>query len=144
MENKFNCILLVDDDEGHNYLTQAVIEDAGVATHIRTAWNGREAIDYLASQGKYKERGADPRPELILLDINMPVMNGWDFMAEYCKLGEAQKRGVMIVMLTTSANPDDRERARTVPGISDFRSKPLTPEALEEVVRKYFKERTSG
>ena len=131
MKNKIDCVLLVDDDDGHNYLTRMVIEDAAIARHIRTAWNGKEAIDYLTG---------NPPPELILLDINMPVMDGWDFMAEYRRLEDAQKRRIMIVMLTTSANPDDRERARTFPDISGFQCKPLTPEALEEVVRKYFTE----
>lgn len=140
MGHKLNCVLLVDDDEGHNYLNRAVVEESAVAAHVRTAWNGRDALDYLDGRGEYGASD-NPRPELILLDINMPVMDGWDFMREYGKFETARKRGIMIVMLTTSVNPDDRERARTIPDIADFRTKPLTPRELEEVVRRYFEGR---
>lgn len=137
MNAKLNCMLLVDDDEGHNYLTKMVIQEAAIAQHIHTVWDGGEAIDYLTGRGKFN--GATcPKPDLILLDINMPVMDGWDFMEEYCKLEDAQRRGTMIVMLSTSMNPDDRARARTIPHISDFKSKPLTSEALREIVQRYF------
>lgn len=141
MEHKLNCVLLVDDDEGHNYLTRLVIEETAVAQHIRTVWNGSEAIDYMAGRGKFGGNGDTcPRPDLILLDINMPVMDGWDFMREYAKFEEARKRRTMIVMLTTSVNPDDHERARTIPDIADFKTKPLTPRELEEVVQRYLRE----
>ncbi|HEX5056174.1 MAG TPA: response regulator [Gammaproteobacteria bacterium] len=139
-KQSLNCMLLVDDDEGHNYLTQLTIEDCAVALNIRTAWNGREALDYLTGRGKYADDAAFPRPQLIFLDINMPVMDGWDFMAEYRALDNARKRDTMIVMLTTSMNPDDRERARGIPEISEFRIKPLTRVSLEEVIQKYFSE----
>jgi CheY-like chemotaxis protein len=145
MERKLNCVLLVDDDEGHNYLTRLVIEEAAAARHIRAVWNGREAIDYVTGRGKFGDNGDTcPEPDLILLDINMPVMDGWDFMRQYGGLDEARKRRIMIVMLSTSANPDDRERALTIPDIADFRTKPLTPQALQEMLRRYFRERASG
>lgn len=145
MEPKLNCMLLVDDDEGHNYLNKLVIEESAVARHIRTVWNGSEAIDYVAGRGVFEENGEKyPRPDLILLDINMPVMDGWDFMQEYGKLDEARKRRTMIVMLTTSLNPDDRDRARTIPDIADFRTKPLTTQAVEEVVQRYLQRRVPG
>lgn len=145
-KQSLNCMLLVDDDEGHNYLTQLTIEDCAVALNVRTVWNGREAIDYLTGRGKYSNAKAFPRPQLIFLDINMPVMDGWDFLAEYRALDSALKSRTMIVMLTTSMNPDDRMRARDIPEISEFRIKPLTRTSLEEVIQKYFKEhgRTHG
>jgi CheY-like chemotaxis protein len=133
-------MLLVDDDEGHNYLTQLTIEDCAVALNVRTVWNGREAIDYLTGRGKYSNAKAFPRPQLIFLDINMPVMDGWDFLAEYRALDSALKSRTMIVMLTTSMNPDDHARAHAIPEISEFRIKPLTRASLEEVIQKYFRE----
>jgi CheY-like chemotaxis protein len=138
MERKLNCVLLVDDDEGHNYLTRLVIEEAAAARHIRAVWNGSEAIDYLAGKGAFAENDEKyPKPDLILLDINMPVMDGWDFIEEYRRLEDSRKSRTMIVILTTSSNPDDRERARRIPDIADFRVKPLTPQAIDEVVQMY-------
>jgi CheY-like chemotaxis protein len=141
MDKKLNCMLLVDDDESHNYFSQLVIEENAVTKHVRTAWNGSEAIDYVTHRGKFKENGDTyPNPDLILLDLNMPLMNGWEFMEEYQKLDEARKRDIMIVILTTSENPDDREKARRIQGIADYKNKPLTAEILEEIVQKYFQE----
>jgi CheY-like chemotaxis protein len=137
-KKSLDCMLLVDDDEGHNYLTQLTIEDCAVALNVRTVWNGKEALDYVAGRGKYSDAAAFPRPQLIFLDINMPVMDGWDFMEEYNALDEVHKRGIMIVMLTTSMNPDDRARARAIPQISEFKIKPLNRVSLEEVIQKYF------
>lgn len=140
MKQPLNCMLLVDDDEAHNFLTRLTIEDTAVALNIRSVWNGKEAIDYLAGRGKYADTAAFPRPELILLDINMPVMDGWDFMEEYRALADVHKRGTMVVMLTTSSNPDDHARARGIPEVADFRNKPLTREALEEMILKYLRQ----
>jgi CheY-like chemotaxis protein len=141
MEKKLNCMLLVDDDEGHNFLNRLVIEETDITRQVHIAWDGREAMDYVTGRGKFRENGDTyPRPDLILLDINMPGMDGWRFMEEYRQLDDVQKRKTMIVMLTTSENPDDRERAQTIRDISDFRNKPLTQEILEELVRKYFTE----
>ena len=141
MQNKLNCLLLVDDDEGHHFLTKLVIEETAVTRQIHTAWDGSEALDYVTSRGKFEANGDTyPKPDLILLDINMPKMDGWGFMKEFNKLSDAQKRRTMIVMLTTSENLDDRDRARAIEGIADFKNKPLTPEMLEEMVQRYFRE----
>jgi CheY-like chemotaxis protein len=142
MQNKLDCLLLVDDDEGHHFLTKLVIEETDITRQVHTVWDGSEALDYVTSQGKFKENGNTyPKPDLILLDINMPRMDGWSFMKEFNKLSDAQKRRTMVVMLTTSENLDDRERARAIEGVADFKNKPLTPEMLEEMVRRYFRER---
>ena len=74
MEKKLNCVLLVDDDNGTNFINRMIIEEAGIADGIEIALNGREAIEYLTGKGKYEKKGSkNPQPDLILLDINMPV-----------------------------------------------------------------------
>lgn len=134
-------MLLVDDDDGHNYLTRTVIARTAVTKNVHITCNGREAIDYVTSRGKFKENGDTyPKPEIILLDINMPVMDGWGFLEEYRKLNNAYKCGIMIIILTTSENPDEMERARSIREVSAFKSKPLTKEVLEEVIQRYFRE----
>jgi CheY-like chemotaxis protein len=138
---KLNCILLVDDDEATNFFNQMVIKKAGIAEHIETVLNGKEAIDYLTNSGKFENREPYPQPELIFLDINMPVMDGWDFLENYRKLNENEKGQKIIVMLTTSLNPDDATRAKAITEITDFKSKPLFAEAINEVIRQYFPDR---
>lgn len=141
MKKKLNCVLLVDDDEGTNFINRFVIEKAGISERIVTVYNGKEAIEYLTNSGKYQDNGPDfPQPTLILLDINMPVMDGWEFLDAYHNLDENQKGKIVIVMLTTSFNPDDRERAEHDPEISGFRNKPLTKAMLDEIILTHLPE----
>ena len=77
-------------------------------------------------------------PDLILLDINMPIVNGWEFMDKYQSLSAEQKAKIVVVMLTTSLNPDDRSRAESIKDIKDFVSKPLDETTLKDIIEKHF------
>lgn len=139
MKNKLNCVLLVDDDEATNFINKMVLERSGIAHHIEVTWNGREALDYLTGQGKYESNKDNyPQPSIIFLDINMPRMDGWEFMEEYSKLEENQKGGVVIIMLTTSLNPDDKQKADSISDISEFKNKPLNYGTVEDIMKKYY------
>ena len=139
MKNKINCILLIDDDEPTNFLSQMIIEEADCAADIQIAYSGDQAIDYLTSQ-RISTSGQNtyPRPDLIFLDINMPAMNGWEFLQKYNSLEKEHKGNIVIIMLTTSINPDDKLRSKDFPDISGFENKPLTPELIERVMNTYF------
>jgi len=132
MNKKLNCILLVDDDDAVNFIHNRVIHKSGCSSNVAVARNGQEAIVFLTTKvdGKY------PQPDLIFLDINMPVMNGWEFLEEYEKLEQDQKGREIIVMLTTSLNPDDKEKAKNIPHINDFHAKPLSLDHLNSILEK--------
>jgi CheY-like chemotaxis protein len=130
---KLNCILLIDDDEPTNYLNKMTLEQMGCARHIRIAQSGQEALDLLQNCGP-----DDPRPDLIFLDINMPAMDGWEFLERYKKLPDIQKAHIVLIMLTTSLNPDDEVRTRSIPEIDGFENKPLKQNRLEEILKRYF------
>lgn len=134
MKKKLNTILLVDDDQATNFLHKMVIKKADCTDQIHVELNGEAAITYLSTMkdGKY------PSPDLIFLDINMPRMNGWAFLEEYEKLQDNQQGTAVIVMLTTSLNPDDVEQSKKFKEISEFRSKPMTSTMLQEIISKYF------
>jgi CheY-like chemotaxis protein len=138
MEKKLNCVLLIDDDEPTNFLNQIIIESAGCAEQIKTAQSGEEALNYLTS-AKCSDQ-EQPGPDLIFLDINMPAMNGWEFLEKYRKLDDHYKGKVMIVMLTTSLFPEDKLRAKEMPEISAFENKPLTEEKLDNILKKFFED----
>lgn len=134
MKRKLNCILLIEDDAATNYLHTRVLKMAGCTEQIATADNGQEALKLLhtlASENK-------PAPELILLDINMPVMNAWEFLEAYNRLPENEKGSTKIIMLTTSLNSDDEVRAGAMPGINGYYMKPLDSTMLDEILEKHF------
>ncbi|HYF29604.1 MAG TPA: response regulator [Chitinophagaceae bacterium] len=139
MKKKLNCVLLVDDDEPTNFLSRMLLEEANCTEHIEVAHSGIEALDYLeSSETTDEDHDIYVRPDLIFLDINMPAMNGWEFLEEYKNLEKDKKGKIVVVMLTTSLNPDDSARAKGIPDISDFESKPLTSEKLGKILRKHF------
>jgi len=138
MSIKLNCILLIDDDESVNFINQMVIEKLGCAEKVITCLNGMSAIEYLKSY----EDGKHPQPDLMFLDINMPAMDGWEFLDAYQQLDKHQQSGVVIVMLTTSLDPEDKERAGRIPVINDFENKPLTIEKLQEILNRFFMKNT--
>ncbi len=130
MNHNLSCIMLVDDNEADNYLHKMVIEEANCTNQIVVMLNGKEAIAYL------QENLHTPQfPELIFLDINMPVMNGWEFLDAYAKAGYNKKTSSIVAMLTTSINPDDFTKAQQKEVVADFTNKPLTSEKLDEILR---------
>ncbi len=130
-------ILLVDDDDATNYLNQRVIRKADVNVEVQVAYNGQEALDYLTNSGNFSKAITLPEAGLVFLDINMPGMNGWDFLEAYKKLPEDQTRRIRILMLTTSVNPDEEKKAIGMPEVKGFIHKPLTPEKLEKAINVY-------
>jgi CheY-like chemotaxis protein len=139
MITKLNNVLLVDDDEATNFINRRIIEKSGITDHIEVAYNGLEALDYLCCTGKYETQGTNyPKPMLILMDINMPVMDGWEFLDAYRRLDSDKKSKIILVMLTTSFNPDDKIRAQGMSEIAGFQSKPLDLNKVELIMKTYF------
>ena len=131
MKKKLNCILLVDDDPDDNFYHQIIINEMNIVNHIDIVINGIEAIAYLKKENQIP-------PEIIFLDLNMPKMNGWEFLEQYKHLGIAQKAKVLIVILTTSANPDHIKRAKEIQEVTGFETKPLTKELMLEILQQHF------
>lgn len=129
---KLKCIMLIDDNPDDNFYHERVIKKSNAAETVISETSAIEALEYLRS----KNDNNRPQPDLIFLDINMPGMNGWEFLDEYQKLDKELQGHVIVIMLTTSENPDDRIRAIKV--VPDFRTKPVTTEMLEEIIGKYF------
>lgn len=129
---KLPCILLVDDDPVNNFLNQRLLENLAVADQLLVALNGQEAFALLE---QHCPNAACPA--LILLDVNMPVMNGFEFLFAYQQLPPAQKEAIVIVMLTTSLHARDVERGRQL-HVADFISKPLTKEKVSDLLNQHF------
>ncbi len=136
--NKLNCILLVDDDDTTNFVNELLLEDLKVTKEVCVTRNGEEALQMIG-----QECGENNCPQLVLLDINMPVMNGFEFLEAYNELDFSHKQSVVIVMLTTSMNPADVDRLQKLP-IQGVVNKPLTKEKIQELLRQHFNQELPG
>lgn len=134
MKRKLRCILLVDDDESTNFLNQRVIYKADCTEKVVAFESGQSALNHLKL---IKEEGCQ-YPELIFLDVNMPAMDGFEFLDTYSQLNKEQQKKVVLVMLTTLQDPDEINRAKSIDAVSDFKNKPLTKEMLQEILEKHF------
>ena len=132
VKKKLSCILLVDDDYEDNVFHKLIISRMNIAESIEEANDGIEALDYL--------KKSKAPPELIFLDINMPRMNGWEFLEEYKDLDAEQKAKTIIMMLSTSSNPDEIRKAREIAEVSGFKTKPLSKEMMVEILEDFFSE----
>ena len=134
---KLNCILLIDDNKADNAFHQIKIKRAEVCDTISVATTGTQALNYLEKAAQQLEEF--PKPDLIFLDINLPGMDGFDFLDEFHKLNDTLKSETKVVMLTTSLNPDDQTRALNYKEVKNFLNKPLTVELIQDTVANFFK-----
>ena len=136
MKNKFNSVLLIDDSIPINYFHKIIVEKSGVALNCIAVNNGQEALDYLQIKKDAQER----LPELIFVDINMPGINGWEFLEKFRANHKSILKEVVTVMLTTSINPDDKEKSKRL-NVPNYFPKPLTVKVLEDLYDSYFNHR---
>lgn len=132
---KLKSILLVDDDEITNFFNSHLIQKLGLAEHVHSELNGKAALAYLQG-GQNSTEPVDPN--LILLDINMPIMNGFEFLEAYEQLSPDQRGSSVLVMLTSSTLGIDKDRASQFSTLKDFYPKPLSENSLQEIVSKHF------
>ena len=131
MKVGIKSIMLVDDNVDDNFIHERAIKKKASDIEVVVKNSGLDALDYLKSTEA-------PKSDLIFLDINMPNMNGWEFLEEYGKLNKKLQRNSIIVMLTTSDNLDDVKRAKKISHVIDYITKPLTKDKLDAICQKYF------
>jgi CheY-like chemotaxis protein len=127
--SRFSNVLLVEDDPITIMVCDRIIKMSDFAGHVKSCENGKTAIDYLVDIIASKQNF----PEIIFLDINMPVMNGWDFLEEFEKLKDEIVPMPRIFILSSTVDPEDYKRAKSFAAVDDFISKPLSKEFLEEI-----------
>jgi CheY-like chemotaxis protein len=130
IKRKLNSVLLIDDDKNDNFYHEREILKASPELNIITRTSGMEALEYI--------RTASEKPELIFLDINMPIWDGWAFLLEFSRLEKESQEGIMIMILTSSRNPTDELRAKAWGFVSGFIIKPLSKDIIADIIKKYF------
>ncbi len=131
-----NYILLVEDDPITNFINERLIKKLGVGNEIKVALNGYDAILIVEKM----LRDGVGYPGLILLDLNMPVMDGFEFLEKFKNFNHPEKNKVVVIVLTTSTHTKDMTKLMDS-GNTDFVNKPLTEDKMKEILEKYFSNR---
>ena len=126
-----DSILLVDDDPITNFLNENLLSEMNVAREVHTTTDGQEALDFIKQNWKEERTGANRLQRLVLLDLNMPIMSGFEFMDELNKMNQFDK--VTIVLLTTSSNRKDIEKVGNY-AVHDYVLKPLSTAKINKIV----------
>lgn len=123
-------ILLIDDSEPDNFLHAYLLNKSNKVQTIETVLNVEKGLEYL----RETIQNGEVMPDAILLDINMPRLNGWEFLDIILKTEEFQDLKTKIYMLTTSLNPDDEFKAINVYKLDGYLNKPLTIEHINQII----------
>lgn len=129
-------VLLIDDDETANFMNKRTLRKMHLAEDVIVTTNGDEAIKYLSTT---KKVGAAV-PDIILLDLDMPIMDGWAFLEAYDKLRLVDPQATVVVILSTSLRYSDIKLAEQHPLVASMLSKPLRKSELEQVLKQQAKQ----
>jgi len=124
-------LLLIDDDEIFTFMTRKIIEQTKLAEQIKIFENGKEAIEFLKKTVENKE----VLPEIIFLDLSMPVLDGWGFLEEYIKLKPRFEKKITLYIISSSVSPKDHERAKGYSEVSDFIIKPMSKDKFVNIIK---------
>lgn len=129
--NLIKSLFLIDDDEIFTFMTKRIIEKTNLTEQIKIFENGKEAIDFL------KDAVDKPEllPEIIFLDLSMPILDGWGFLEEYIDLKPKFGKKITLYIVSSSVSPRDHERAKTYSEVSDFIIKPMTKEKFIDIIK---------
>lgn len=130
---KAASIMLIDDDDTTHFINKLVISQLNLANDVIIKMNGKEALEYLNGISDQE----DTCPSLVLLDLSMPVLDGFDFLKEYKE--HHLDKGIVIVVLTNSTNDEDLNRLEVLGNFHHhILAKPLTEDKLINLYHKYF------
>lgn len=125
--------MLIDDNEIDNLINQKMIEAADIAEHIYTHTGAKSAIEFLKNVSKLPDISKEVLPDVIFLDIDMPLMDGFQFLDEFEKLSEQTRNKCKVVMLTSSINPQDVNKSKKYSYVKEYINKPLSQGSLEKL-----------
>ena len=131
-EKKYKTIMLIDDNEIDNLINQKIVEASNICENIFSHTGGKSAIEFLKNMEKIAS-AIEALPEVIFLDIDMPLMDGFQFLEEFESLTDSTKAHCKIVMLTSSINPQDMNKSQKYTFVKKYINKPLTQDNLRKL-----------
>jgi CheY-like chemotaxis protein len=127
MNQKITCI--IDDDEIYLFSVKKVIEINKLSEKVLEFKNGHDALQFFAEYHNNDEL----LPDVIFLDINMPVMNGWEFIEEFRKIRPSITKDITLYIVSSSVDKTDVDKARGLPTVHDYLTKPITASQLKNI-----------
>lgn len=127
-KNKIVCI--IDDEQINQFIVKSILKSINKEIGILSYENGEKALDFLTKM----HLSGKEMPDIILLDINMPVCCGWQFMDEFIKIKSQISKNISIYILSSSNDPADRKRAKTYKDISGYLCRPVEPYTLKNII----------
>jgi len=131
---KIDTLYLVDDDDIFQLLASEVINSTNLVNKIKVFSNGQEAIKFLESV----RDEPDKLPEVIFLDLFMPVLDGWGFLEKYVQLKSRLNKKIIIYIVSSSIDPIDIQRAKSISEVTDYIIKPITREKFLASIKEMF------
>lgn len=127
---RLDLIFIVDDDPIHQQVAQIMIKRQGISKAMMAFSDAREVLEYLQEH----RHNNSLLPDVILLDLNMPVMDGWDFLERYAGFYKDLSKSINIFVLTSSIDEKDRERVKAYPYVKGYLTKPLSKDVILQLV----------
>lgn len=130
---KYATAMLIDDSEIDNFINQKIIESNYFSEKVYVNTSGLSAIEFLKNISVNPEIMKTLIPEVIFIDLNMPLMDGFQFINQFFRLSECVTKKAKLIILTSSFNPEDKEKAKLLLKDIVFLNKPLTDESLASI-----------
>ncbi|MCX6207193.1 MAG: response regulator [Bacteroidetes bacterium] len=124
-------VCLIDDDKVYQFTAKMILEATGLTSSIKTFFNGKEAIDFLCIPENQQEGSI---PDVIFLDINMPIMNGWNFLEAFDQMKHELPKNIVIYVVSSSVDESDIQKSRSYPAVTDYVIKPINREKYRQLL----------
>tara|TARA_R110000868_G_scaffold265371_1_gene524191 strand:+ start:74 stop:481 length:408 start_codon:yes stop_codon:yes gene_type:complete len=133
MPKSFENVYFIDDDPIYVFISKKLIVEENFCKNIRVFENGKNAIEAIVDNGTAKQQ----LPNIIFLDLTMPVMNGWEFLESFQASPIENKETIKIIVMSSSINPLEIDMIKSYPIVSEYIVKPITPADLAKIIKTY-------
>ena len=124
---------MIDDDNIYQYTAKVLLESTGMTGQIYAFYNGLDALNFLTDNN---HSNIELLPDIIFLDINMPVMNGWEFLEEYQKIYQTLTKSIVVYVVSSSVDTDDMLKSRSFSAVTDYLIKPVNRTKFMELIER--------